>query len=355
MRFDHRSLAQRVRFGTGLVAEALAAEVAERSARSVMVIASAREMPSARSASSGFEVTLWWDEVAPHVPAELAERARVAVRDAGVDLVIAIGGGSTIGLAKAIALTDRTPIVAVPTTYAGSEATNVWGITVDSRKTTGVDDVVLPETVIYDSQLAAGLPLDLAVASGLNALAHCIDSMWAPNSDPLNRTLAEEGLRSVAVGLPLLVESVADADAAAIEHLQYGAYVSAVAFASAGSGLHHKICHVLGGAYNLPHAQTHSAVLPQVLAFNVGSAPEAAERIARALGSESATDGLERLYSRLPATRALAEVGYTAKDIPESVELILPLVPASNPRPVDATGLTRILNAALEGARGVIN
>jgi maleylacetate reductase len=348
MRFDHRSLAQRVRFGTGLAAEALAAEVEERGARSVMVIASSREMTAAHSAAGAFEVALWWDDVAAHVPVELAERARAAVRDSGVDLVMAIGGGSTIGLAKAIALTEGTPIVAVPTTYAGSEATNVWGITTDARKTTGVDDVVLPATVIYDSQLAAGLPVDLAVASGLNAIAHCIDSMWAPNSDPLNRTLAEEGLRSIASALPALVASASDTEA--IGNMQYGAYVSAVAFASAGSGLHHKICHVLGGAYDLPHAQTHSAVLPQVLAFNVGSAPEAGERIARALDSESATVGLERLYSRLPATQALADVGYTAGAIPESVELIMPLVPPSNPRPVDAIALTRILNAALVGA-----
>ncbi|MFB2579850.1 maleylacetate reductase [Herbiconiux sp. P15] len=347
MKFDHRTLPQRVRFGTGDAAGALAAEVSERGARAVMMIAAPSETELARSIASGVDVALWWHDVAPHVPIAHADRAREAAREAGVDLVVSVGGGSTTGLAKAIALTERLPIVAVPTTYAGSEATNVWGLTTDSRKTTGVDDVVLPAVVIYDAALTLSLPVELSVASGLNAIAHCIDSMWAPNSDPLNRALAEEGIREIAAALPVLVGDTDDVPAR--ERMLYGAYVSAVAFASAGSGLHHKICHVLGGAYDLPHAQTHSAVLPQVLAFNVAASPEAEQRIARALGAPTAVAGLESLYASLPAVRALAEVGYRAESIAESAELILPLVPPSNPRPVDEAALEGILRAALEG------
>lgn len=349
MKFDHRTLPQRVRFGTGDAGAALAAEVAERAAKAVMVIAAPSESELARAIASGIEVALWWDDVAPHVPIEHADRARTAAREAGVDLVVSVGGGSTTGLAKAIALTERLPIVAVPTTYAGSEATNVWGLTTEARKTTGVDDIVLPAVVIYDSALTLSLPVELSVASGLNAIAHCIDSMWAPNSDPLNRALAEEGIREIAAALPAIVADPGDVPAR--ERMLYGAYVSAVAFASAGSGLHHKICHVLGGAYDLPHAQTHSAVLPQVLAFNVGSAPEAEERIARALGASSAVEGLDSLYASIPATRALADVGYRAESIPESAGLILPLVPPSNPRSVHERDLEGILQAALEGRR----
>jgi maleylacetate reductase len=347
--FDHRTLPQRVRFGTGRAAEALAAEVAERGSGRVLVIASESEAELARAIAAGIDVALWWHDVAPHVPIEHAERAREAAREAGIDLVVSVGGGSTTGLAKAVALTERLPIVAVPTTYAGSEATNVWGLTTASRKTTGVDDVVLPAVVVYDAALTLSLPVELSVASGLNAIAHCIDSMWAPNSDPLNRALAEEGIREIAAALPVIVADPGDVPAR--ERLLYGAYVSAVAFASAGSGLHHKICHVLGGAYDLPHAQTHSAVLPQVLAFNVQAAPEAEERIARALGAPGAAAGLDALYEALPAVRALSEVGYTADRIPESAELILPLVPASNPRPVDQAAIEGILTAALEGRR----
>ncbi|MET4639176.1 maleylacetate reductase [Mycetocola sp. 2940] len=347
MRFDHQTLPQRVRFGTGEAATAVAAEVEERGARSVMVIAAPSESELARTIASSITVTLWWDDVAPHVPIERAERARAAARDSRIDLIVSVGGGSTTGLAKAIALTERIPIVAVPTTYAGSEATNVWGLTTESRKTTGVDDAVLPAVVVYDSRLTLSLPVALSVASGLNAVAHCVDSMWAPNSDPLNRALAEEGIRAVAEALPRIAQE--PGDVAARERMQYGAYVSAVAFASAGSGLHHKICHVLGGAYDLPHAETHSAVLPQVLAYNVGASAEAEERIARALGASSAVEGIEKLYRALPTVRALREVGYQVEAIPESVALILPLVPPSNPRDVDEEALAALLRRAYDG------
>jgi maleylacetate reductase len=347
MRFDHQTLPQRVRFGTGEAAAAVAAEVEERGARSVMVIAAPSERDIARRIADSIAVELWWDDVAPHVPVERAERAREAARTAGIDLLVSVGGGSTTGLAKAIALTERIPILAVPTTYAGSEATNVWGLTTESRKTTGVDDAVLPAVVVYDSALTMSLPVTLSVASGLNALAHCVDSMWAPSSDPLNRALAEEGIRAVAEALPRIARE--PDDVAARERMQYGAYVSAVAFASAGSGLHHKICHVLGGAYNLPHAETHSAVLPQVLAFNVGSSAEAESRIARALDADSAVEGIEALYRALPTVRALREVGYQLEAIPESAALIMPIVPPSNPRDVDVDALADILRRAYDG------
>jgi maleylacetate reductase len=176
-------------------------------------------------------------------------------------------------MAKAIALTTGLPIIAIPTTYAGSEATNVWGLTEAGAKTTGVDDRVLPTTVIYDAALTFSLPLDLTVASGINALAHCIDSMWAPRADPINQALAVEGIRALTEGLPSLVSNPSSVDGR--EGALYGGYLSALAFASAGSGLHHKICHVLGGAFGLPHAKTHSAVLPQVLSFNGPFAPDA--------------------------------------------------------------------------------
>ncbi|GAA2246880.1 maleylacetate reductase [Herbiconiux moechotypicola] len=347
MRFDHRTLAQRVRFGTGGATAAVAAEVADRGARAVMLVAGPGEAEIAAQVAEGIELAVDWGEVTPHVPAGLAERARVAARGAGVDLVVSVGGGSTTGLAKAIALTEHIPIVAVPTTYAGSEATNVWGITTDSRKTTGVDDAVLPACVVYDAELTLSLPIDLTVASGLNALAHCVDSMWAPNSDPIDRALAEEGIRTTASAL---LELVGDgSDLAARERMLFGAYVSAVAFASAGSGLHHKICHVLGGAYDLPHAATHTVVLPHVLAFNAPAAPEAETRIARALGATGAVSGLRALYERLPVAGSLAELGYDLAAVPESVELVLPLVPAGNPRAVDRDALTRILTAAWSG------
>jgi maleylacetate reductase len=345
--FEHVTLGQRVLFGTGKAAENLAAEVSRLGARKVMVIASESELPMARQVAAGIDPVLWHTDVVMHVPVEQAGAARAAAAEAGIDLLVCVGGGSTTGLAKAVALTTGIPIVAVPTTYAGSEATNVWGLTEAARKTTGVDDRVLPATVIYDAELTASLPVELSVASGLNGMAHCIDSLWAPRADPINAALAAEGIRALSQGLPAVKADPAGRDGR--EQALYGAYLSAVAFASAGSGMHHKICHVLGGTFNLPHAQTHATVLPYVLAFNAPAAPEAAARAAAAFGTEDAVTGLNRLRETLDAPRALADYGFTAENIPEAVQVALPAIPASNPRPVTLANLTRLLTAALTG------
>ncbi|MDT2004088.1 maleylacetate reductase [Rhodococcus opacus] len=345
--FEHVTLGQRVLFGSGRAADNLAAEVARHAARRVMVIASRSESAVAEQVTQRIDVTVFHDDVAPHVPIANAEAARAVATDNAIDLLVCIGGGSTTGLAKAVALTTGLPIVAVPTTYAGSEATNVWGLTEAARKTTGVDDKVLPGTVIYDAHLTLSLPVELSVASGLNGMAHCIDSMWAPRTDPINRALAAEGIRALATGLPAIKDD--PRDLAGREQALYGAYLSAVAFASAGSGLHHKICHVLGGAYDLPHAHTHATVLPYVLAFNAPAAPEAEHRIAAAFGTGTAVEGLGALRASLDAPRALKDYGLDETQIPEAVELILPVVPDSNPRPVTATDLDALLRAAHAG------
>ncbi|GAB3033384.1 maleylacetate reductase [Parafrigoribacterium mesophilum] len=345
--FEHETLGQRVLFGAGGAAGHLAAEVARLGVRRVMVIASTREIAAAESVITGVDVALHFDDVVQHVPQARADAARAAAESAGIDLLVAIGGGSAIGLAKAVALTSSLPIVAVPTTYAGSEATNVWGITEGARKITGVDNRVLPATAIYDPELTYSLPVDLSVASGLNAVAHCVDSMWAPRTDPINRALAAEGIRALAEGLPLVKDD--PTGRAGREPALYGAYLAAVSFASAGSGMHHKICHVLGGAFNLPHAETHATVLPYVLAFNAAAAPEAAARIAAGLGATDAVDGLQQLRSRLHAPRALRDYGLAEASIPEAVRLSLAAIPPSNPRPVTADNLTTLLTAAWSG------
>lgn len=345
--FDHETLGQRVLFGSGKADEHVAAEVARLGAQRVMVIASECEMGLAKDVAARIEVALWHDEVVMHVPAEAADRARTAAEEARIDLILSVGGGSTTGLAKAVALTTGIPVVAVPTTYAGSEATNVWGLTEGARKTTGVDNRVLPVAVVYDAALTLSLPVDMSIASGLNGIAHCVDSLWAPRANPINAAMAAEGIRALAQGLPGIVADPMGYEGR--EQALYGAYLSAVAFASAGSGMHHKICHVLGGTFNLPHAQTHATVLPYVLAFNVPRAPEAAYRIAAAFGTSDALDGLQDLRERLDAPRALADYGFTEKDIAHAVEIALPAIPDSNPRPVTAAGLTTLLVAALNG------
>ncbi|MFF4838083.1 maleylacetate reductase [Streptomyces sp. NPDC001315] len=345
--FDHVTLGQRVVLRSHGAAQALAEEVERRSAGRLLVIAGRSEADLARSVCSGLPVAAWFEDVVQHVPVAAADRARAVAADNDVDLVVSIGGGSTTGFAKAVALTTGLPVVAVPTTYAGSEATNVWGLTDDRTKTTGTDDRVLPRTVIYDAALTITLPVALSVASGLNGLAHCVDSLWAPRADPINRALATEGATALAEALVGIVDD--PTDLAARERALYGCYLAAVAFASAGSGLHHKICHVLGGRFDLPHAETHATVLPHVLALNAPHAPEAERRLARVFKAPTAVQGLDQLRKRVDAPRALRDYGFREEDIPSAAEAILPAVPSANPTPVDKNNLTALLHAAWEG------
>jgi maleylacetate reductase len=348
MRFVHDTLPQRVCFGSGQAAANLRNEIAGLGAGNVMLIASKSGMRTADEIAAGLPVALRYDDVVMHVPVEVAGRARAAAAGSGIDALVSVGGGSATGLAKAIAMTTGLPIIAVPTTYAGSEATPVWGLTEGEAKTTGTDLKVLPKVIIYDAALTTSLPVGLSVASGLNALAHCVDAMWGPNADPIDAALAAEGIRSLTAGLPRVA-----ADPEGLEGREltlYAAYLSAAAFASAGSGLHHKICHVLGGKYNLPHAQTHATVLPYVLAFNGPAAPDAERRIAAAFGSATALGGLQALKRELNAPYALRDYGFTEDSVADAAEAILPSVPPSNPRPVSAEDLRTLLRAAWSGA-----
>ncbi|SEE47994.1 maleylacetate reductase [Streptomyces sp. Ag109_O5-10] len=352
MRFDHETLPQRVRFASGAAAAGLAAEVELLGGLRPMVIADPAARAVAREIAAGLPVAHWHDrdgDVVMHVPVAVAERARAAAAEHDVDVLVAVGGGSTTGLAKAVALTSGIPVVAVPTTYAGSEATAVWGLTADARKTTGTDPRVLPRAVVYDAALTLSLPVGMSVASGLNALAHCVDSMWAPRTDPIDQALAAEGVRALRTGLPLIVKEPAGLDGR--ERALYGAYLSATAFASAGSGLHHKICHVLGGMFDLPHAQTHAVVLPHVLAFNAPHAPEAERRLAAAFDAPTATTGLALLYDELDPPRALRDLGMPEDGITPAAEAIVAAAPPDNPRAVALEPVLRLVRAAWEGAR----
>lgn len=368
MAFVHETLPQRVALERGGAARRLADEVARLGARRVMVIAAGSASAVADRITAGLPEALRWQEVREHVPVELAERARAAAAEASVDAIVSVGGGSTTGLGKAVAMTTGLPIIAVPTTYAGSEATPVWGLTEGRVKRTGVDPRVLPVAVVYDSELSASLPVGLSVASGLNALAHSVDSLWAPRTDPINQALGLEGVRALAVGLPRIVADPADGEAR--DEALYGCYLSAVAFASAGSGMHHKICHVLGGAYDLPHAQTHAIVLPHVLAHNAPAVPRLAARLAEALGGSvsggqhdapvaavaaaAAVDALEALRVRLGAPRALRDYGLAEADLPDAVARCLEAIPESNPVPVTEESLAALLYAAWAGRQPTI-
>ncbi|MEU8664616.1 maleylacetate reductase [Actinoplanes philippinensis] len=329
LRFTHETLPQRVVFGPA--AEHLAAEVARLGERPLVI---------GRAAADLLPGVPRHREVVMHVPVAVAERARAVTADTGADVLVSIGGGSATGLAKAVALTTGLPVVAVPTTYAGSEATDVWGLTDDGRKTTGADRRVLPRTVVYDASLTLSLPAGLSVASGLNAVAHCVDSLWAPRADPINQALALAGIRALTAGLTRI--AARSDDLPGREQTLYGAHLAAVAFASAGSGLHHKICHVLGGMFDLPHAQTHAVVLPYVMALN-------ARAVRPLLADAFGPDGLQGLRERVGAPRALRDYGFRDSDIPAAVAAILPIVPSGNPVAVTGGDLTDLLRRAWAG------
>jgi maleylacetate reductase len=287
--------------------------------------------------------------VRPHVPAEVAERARATARETGADALLSIGGGSTTGTAKIIALGTGLPIVAVPTTYAGSEMTPVWGMTTDARKETGNDRSVLPKVVVYDPDLTVSLPGFITGPSAINAMAHCVEAFYAPGANPITSLVAEEGIRAIARGVPIAVERPEDPGGRA--DTLYGAYLAGAAFAVAGSAIHHKICHVLGGAYDLPHADLHTVVLPYATAFNAEALPEVSARVARALGAEGtdAAAAIQALALRIGAPTALRDIGMRESDLDEATRLVLEKVPADNPRPADERNIRGLLNDAYTG------
>ena len=347
MRFDHESPAQRVCFGTGQAADLVKREVDLLGER-VLLIASEAETAIAEPLASALPVVAVFRDVAMHVPLRAAERAREAAEHHAADVILSVGGGSTTGTAKAVALTSGAPIVCVPTTYAGSEATNVWGITDAAKKQTGTDPRVLPRSIIYDAELSRMLPIDFSVASGFNALAHCVDSIWAPRANQINRAFALEGIRALRRGLHQIKADPRSLDGR--EQMLLAAYLSATAFSSAGSGLHHKLCHVLGGNCDLPHAETHAVVLPYVLAFNGAAGGQAMSGLAAAFGADTADAGLRQLRADMEAPTRLADYGLRVDQVAAVAREVMAALPAGNPRPVSVCDIEAIIDAARVGA-----
>ena len=354
--FARDVLPGRVVFGAGAARTALAGEVARLGVSRLLLIPSGSERSAARElfAPLADRIAGTFTGVRPHVPVEVADAARKQAAAVGADAVLSLGGGSATGTAKAVALTTGLPVIAVPTTYAGSEVTPVWGLTEGDRKTTGVDARVLPRLVIYDPELTASLPGPVSAASGLNAMAHAVEAFWAPGRNPVSSLTAAEAIRVLAAALPAVLRDRADTGARG--DLLYGAYLAGTAFAVTGSGLHHKICHILGGRYDLPHAQTHAIMLPYVLAFNAPGAPDAARRIGQALAGGGLAGGdpaaaLQRLAGQLGLPRGLREIGFGEEQIAEAARLIEPAVPADNPVPADAAALQALLRRAWAGDR----
>ena len=345
--FSYDALPMRVRFGAGSV-HALAGEVTRSGLRRVLVLCSPGQtgMGELIAEALGELSAGVHAEARMHVPVEVARRARERVAELGADGCVAVGGGSAVGLGKAVALEHDLPVVAVPTTYAGSEMTPVWGLTEDGRKRTGRDPRVLPAAVVYDPELTVGLPVGVTVTSGLNAIAHAVEALYAPDASPIISLMAQEGIRALTGALPTLVDASTDLEART--EALYGAWLCGACLGATTMSLHHKLCHALGGTLDLPHAPTHAVVLPHALAYNQRAAPQAAAAIGRALGCPDPARGLWDLAGRLGAPRALEELGMAEADIDRIVEQVV-ANPYANPAPVTADGVAELLRAAWAG------
>ena len=279
-----------------------------------------------------------------HVSADTVVDALSRFRVARADVCIAIGGGSAIGLGKAIARASGAPLVAVPTTYSGSEMTSIWGETSDTGKRTGRDPAARPLLVIYDVTLTLGLPADVSAASGMNAMAHAVEAMYAANATEDTRVMAAEAARLLAESLPDVVKSGTDLLARSMA--LSGAHLAGQALDATSMGLHHRICHVLGGTFKLPHARTHAVVLPHVVAFNAPAAAAAMERLGHAIGNPDVAAGLAALNLTMGLDTTLGALGLRSSDIDRAADEIT-ATPYPNPRSVSREDVGVLLAAAL--------
>lgn len=348
--FRYDALPGRVIFGAGCSTTELEPELRRLGAQRVLLVVAEPEQQLANRLTAPFAalIAATFSAVHQHVPEATVTEVLAAAHTARADAVLSIGGGSTTGTAKAVALHTSLPILAVPTTYAGSEMTPVWGVTAAARKTTGRDIAVLPKTVLYDPELTLSLPTSITVSSAFNALAHCVEALYARGANPITSLIAVEGVRALGAGLGPVVAD--PHDRAARTDLLYGAYLAGGAFAAAGSGLHHTICHVLGGAFDLPHAQTHAVVLPHVAAFNEAAVPDL-RRAAAALDSDSVADGLARLTAATGAPTSLRELGMPDDGVDQAVAAVMGKDLSGNPRPVSERDVRDMLTAALDGSQ----
>lgn len=347
--FVYNGLPSRVVFGQGTLSR-LGEELEHLGCCRALVLATPQQHQQAQDVlqqlgSLGVGV---YAKAAMHTPVEVTDDAMLVVKSLEVDCVIAIGGGSTIGLGKAIALRTGLAQIAIPTTYAGSEMTPILGETQNGEKTTQRTLDVLPETVIYDVDLTLTLPAGMSGTSGINAIAHAVEALYARDGNPVISLMAEEGVAALARSLPLIASDPSNVEARA--DALYGAWLCGACLGSVGMSLHHKLCHTLGGTFNLPHAETHTIVLPYAVAYNAPATPLAMASLQRALGCDDAATGLYDLGRAVGAPRALSELGFKLSDV-EKATAMATRNPYWNPRELSADGIGRLLGNAQAGLR----
>ena len=345
--FVYTANAARIVFGPDSI-DQLPAELERLGAKRALVMCTPNQRDQAQAIADRLpgRVAMIFDEAVMHVPIEVARKARALAAELNADCALAIGGGSTVGLGKAIALEAGLPIIAVPTTYAGSEVTPIYGITEAGLKKTGRDPRVLPHVVVYDPKLTLSLPLALTVTSAINAIAHAAEGLYAHDGNPVIALMAEEGIRACAASLQPLQDDPLDLSARSLA--LYGAWLCGTVLGAVSMGLHHKLCHTLGGTFDLPHAEVHTVILPHALRYNADAAPEAMRRIAKALGVADAPMGIFDLAGAHGAPVSLKAIGMPASGLDQAAELAVSNQ-YPNPRPLEKTALRALLGRAFEG------
>ncbi len=349
MQFNYEGLPSRVIFGPGRRAE-VGAELDRLGIKRALVLSTADQSETGAMFAQmiGDRIGAIYPGAVMHTPVEVTDSAMLAMEQMDCDGILAVGGGSTIGLGKAIAYRTDLPQVVVPTTYAGSEMTPILGQTDKGLKTTLRSPKVLPETVIYDPELTVTLPGFISGPSGMNAIAHSVEALYAQDRNPIISMMAEESIRALGTALPVLMQDGSDIDARSTA--LYGAWLAGACLGSVGMAIHHKICHTLGGSFDLPHADVHCLMIPYSAAYNRDAAPEAMARIARALGAQDAPQGLYDLMQKVGCKTSLQALGMTEEDLTKASEIAMKNA-YYNPRPVTQEGVLGMLQAAYRGER----
>ena len=347
--FAYNAHAGRVVFGPGSLAQ-LGREIEALGARRALVLSTPEQRASAQKVADmlGARAAGVFDRAVMHVPIETAREAREVARRLDADCAVAIGGGSTTGLGKAIALDSGLPILCIPTTYAGSEMTPIYGITEGGLKKTGKDVKVLPRTVLYDPELTLTLPVGLSVTSGINAIAHAAEGLYSVEGNPVMDLMAQEGIAALGRALPAIRKDPQDIEARG--DALYGAWLCGTVLGNVGMALHHKLCHTLGGTFNLPHAETHTIVLPHALAYNAKAAPDAMRRIATALHAADGPQAVFDLAKDNGAPVALRDIGMKAQDLDRACDIALQNQ-YPNPRPLEKAAIRQLFQDAYDGTR----
>lgn len=350
--FTYTAHPGRVVFGRGKLA-CVADEIEALGCGKALILSTEFQKPDAERLAEtlGSKAAGTFTGAAMHTPVGVTEKAMAAYEASGADCVVALGGGSTIGLGKAIAWRNDTPQVVVATTYAGSEVTDILGQTEHGRKTTVRDPKIRPETVIYDPDLTLGLPVAMSVSSGLNAMAHAVEALYAPDANPVTSLMALEGLRALKSALPRIVAAPRDHDARA--DALYGSWLCGVVLGSVAMSLHHKLCHTLGGGFDMPHAETHAVLLPHTAAYNAGAAARQLAGAAELFGGDLGP-GLHDFASAIGAPLALAKLGLKESDLAKAADMAVEN-PYQNPREVTRAGILDLLTRAHAGHRPVVS